>query len=150
MISYITYKQLICYNTSSILLIIKISDVFTNFLTVKEVKYKIIPLPQLRHKVQNIVKYLGKQPIYRYFLNCSSPSRLTFTLSQKAIYIHTCEYFTTIYTNANYRLSSAPYMDIIGPIITDMRRITMPASTIIIIGSRAAISVCVAISTSSS
>lgn len=116
MISYITYQQLICYNTSSILLIIKISDVFTNFLIVKEVKYKI-----------NL-----------------------FFLSQKAIYIHTCEYFTTIYTNANYRLSSAPYMDIIGPIITDMRRITIPASTSIIIGSRAAISVCVAISTSSS
>ena len=99
MISYITYQQLICYNTSSILLIIKISDVFTNFLTVKEVKYKI-----------------------NLFL----------------------------YTNTNYRLSSAPYMDIIGPMITDMRRITMPASTSIIIGSRAAISVCVAISTSSS
>lgn len=48
MIPYITYQQLIYYNTSSILLIIKISDVFTNFLTVKEVKYKIILLPQLR------------------------------------------------------------------------------------------------------
>lgn len=48
MISYITYQQLICYNVGSILLIIKISDVFTNFLTVKEVKYKIILLPQLR------------------------------------------------------------------------------------------------------
>ena len=60
MISYITYQQLICYNVGSILLIIKISDVFTNFLTAKEVKYKIILLPQLRHKVQNIVKCLGK------------------------------------------------------------------------------------------
>lgn len=150
MISYITYQQLICYNTSFTLLIIKISDVFTKFLIEKEVKYKIILLSQLRRKVQNVVKYLGKQPIYRYFLNCSSSSRLTFTLSQKAMYVHTCEYLLGIYTNTNYRLSSAPYMDIIGPIITDMRRITMPASTIIIIGSRAAISVCVAISTSSS
>lgn len=150
MMSYITYQQLICYSTSSILLIIKISDVFTNFLTVKEVKYKIILLPQLRYKVPNIVKYLSKQPIYRYFLNCNSSSRLTFTLSQKAMYIHTYAHFLGLYTNTNYRLSSAPYMDIIGPIITDMRRITMPASTSIIIGSRAAISVCVAISTSSS
>ena len=48
MISYITYQQLICYNTSSVLFIIKISDEFTNFLIVKEVKYKIILLPQLR------------------------------------------------------------------------------------------------------
>ena len=48
MISYITYQQLICYNVGSILLTIKISDVFTNFLIVKEVKYKIILLPQLR------------------------------------------------------------------------------------------------------
>ena len=150
MISYITYQQLICYNVGSILLIIKISDVFTNFLIVKEVKYQIILLPQLRHKVQNIAKSLSKQPIYRHFLNCSSSSRLTFTLSQKAMYIHTYEYLPRIYTNTNYRLSSAPYKDIIGPIITDMRRITMPASTSIIIGSRAAISVCVAISTSSS
>ena len=54
MISYITYQQFICYNTSSILLIIKISDVFTNFLIVKEVKYQIILLLQLRYKVQNI------------------------------------------------------------------------------------------------
>lgn len=60
MISYITYQQLICYNVSSILLITKISDVFTNFLTVKEIKYKIILLPQLRHKVQNIVKSINK------------------------------------------------------------------------------------------
>ena len=60
MISYITYQRLICYNTSSILLIIKISDVFTNFLIAKEVKYKIILLPQLRYKVQNIVKNLSK------------------------------------------------------------------------------------------
>lgn len=60
MISYITYQQLICYNVGSILLIIKISDVFTNFLTVKEVKYKIILLPQLRYKVQNIVKSISK------------------------------------------------------------------------------------------
>ena len=150
MISYITYQQLICYKLGFILLTLKISDISTNFLIAKEVKYKIILLPQLRHKVQNIAKYLDKQPIYRYFINCSSSSRLTFSLSQKAIYIHTCEHFTTIYTNANYRLSSAPYMDIIGPIITDMRRITIPASTSIIIGSRAAISVCVAISTSSS
>lgn len=74
MISYITYQQLICYNVGSILLIIKISDVFTNFLIAKEVKYKIILLPQLRHKVQNIVKSLSKQPIYRYFLNYSSSS----------------------------------------------------------------------------
>ena len=74
MISCIMYKQLICYNTSSILLIIKISDVFTNFLIVKEVKYQIILLPQLRHKAQNIVKNLSKQPIYRYFLNCNSAS----------------------------------------------------------------------------
>lgn len=74
MISYITYQQLICYNTNSILLIIKISDVFTNFLIAKEVKYQIILLPQLRHKVQNIVKSLSKQPIYRYFLYCSSSS----------------------------------------------------------------------------
>lgn len=150
MISYITYQQLICYNVGSILLIIKISDVFTNFLIAKEVKYKIILFPQLRYKVPNIVKSISKQPIYSYFLNCSSSSRLTFTLSQKAMYVHTCEYLSRIYTNTNYRLSSAPYMDIIGPIITDMRRITIPASTIIIIGSRAAISVCVAISTSSS
>ena len=84
MITCITYQQLICYNTSSILLIIKISDVFTNFLTVKEVKYQKILLPQLRYKVQNIVKSLSKQPIYRYFLNCSSSSRLTFSLSQKS------------------------------------------------------------------
>ena len=83
MISNITYQQLICYNTSSILLIIKISDVFTNFLIVKEVKYKIILLPQLRHKVQNIVKSLSKQPIYRYFLNCNSSFWFTFSLSQK-------------------------------------------------------------------
>jgi len=74
MISYITYQQLICYNVGSILLIIKISDVFTNFLIVKEVKYQIILLLQLRYKVQNIVKSLSKQPIYRYFLNCSSSS----------------------------------------------------------------------------
>ena len=74
MISYITYQQLICYNVGSILLIIKISDVFTNFLIVKEVKYKIILLPQLRYKVQNIVKSISKQPIYRYFLYCSSSS----------------------------------------------------------------------------
>lgn len=74
MISYITYQQLICYNAGSILLIIKISDVFTNFLIAKEVKYQIILLPQLRHKVQNIVKSLSKQPIYRYFLYCSSSS----------------------------------------------------------------------------
>lgn len=60
MISYITYQRLICYNVGSILLIIKISDVFTNFLTVKEVKYKIILLPQLRYKVQNIVKSISK------------------------------------------------------------------------------------------
>lgn len=60
MISNITHQQLICYSTSSILLIIKISDVFTNFLTVKEVKYKIILLPQLRYKVQNIVKSISK------------------------------------------------------------------------------------------
>ena len=60
MISYITYQQLICYNAGSILLIIKISDVFTNFLTAKEVKYKIILLPQLRYKVQNIVKSISK------------------------------------------------------------------------------------------
>jgi hypothetical protein len=60
MISYITYQQLICYNVGSILLIIKISDVFTNFLIVKEVKYKIILLPQLRYKVQNIVKSISK------------------------------------------------------------------------------------------
>ena len=72
MISNITYQQLICYNVGSILLIIKISDVFTNFLIVKEVKYQKILLPQLRHKVQNIVKSLSKQLIYRYFLNCSS------------------------------------------------------------------------------
>lgn len=78
MISYITYQQLICYNTSSILLIIKISDVFTNFLIAKEVKYQIILLSQLRHKVQNIVKSLSKQPIYRYFLNCSTSSQFTF------------------------------------------------------------------------
>ena len=78
MISYITYQQLICYNTSSILLIIKISDVFTNFLTVKEVKYKIILLLQLRYKVQNIVKSISKQPIYRYFLNCNSSFWFTF------------------------------------------------------------------------
>lgn len=150
MISYITYQQLICYNTSFILLIIKISDISTNFLIVKEVKYKIILFPQLRYKVPNIVKSISKQPIYSYFLNCSSSSRLTFTLSQKAIYVHNYAYLLGLYTNANYRLSSAPYMDIIGPIITDMRRITIPASTSIIIGSRAAISVCVAISTSSS
>lgn len=81
MISYITYQQLICYNTSSILLIIKISDVFTNFLIAKEVKYKIILLPQLRHKVQNIVKSISKQPIYRYFLYCSSSSYFISTLS---------------------------------------------------------------------
>jgi len=74
MISYITYQRLIRYNVGSILLIIKISDVFTNFLIVKEVKNKIILLPQLRYKVQNIVKSLSKQPIYRYFLNCSSAS----------------------------------------------------------------------------
>lgn len=74
MISYITYQQLICYNTNSILLIIKISDEFTNFLTAKEVKYQIILLPQLRHKVQNIVKSISKQPIYRYFLNYNSAS----------------------------------------------------------------------------
>lgn len=74
MISYITYQQLICYNVGSILLTLKISDVFTNFLIVKEVKYKIILLPQLRYKVQNIVKSINKQPIYRYFLNCSSSS----------------------------------------------------------------------------
>lgn len=74
MISYITYQQLICYNVGSILLIIKISDVFTNFLIAKEVKYKIILLPQLRYKVQNIVKSISKQPIYRYFLSCSSSS----------------------------------------------------------------------------
>ena len=48
MISYITYQQLICYNVGSILLIIKISDIFTNFLIVKEVKYQKILLPQLR------------------------------------------------------------------------------------------------------
>ena len=78
MISCITYQQHFCYNTSSILLIIKISDVFTNFLTVKEVKYKINLLPQLRYKVQNIVKSLSKQPIYRYFLNCSSSLEFTF------------------------------------------------------------------------
>lgn len=60
MISYITYQQLVCYNVGSILLIIKISDVFTNFLIVKEVKYKIILLPQLRYKVQNIVKSISK------------------------------------------------------------------------------------------
>lgn len=60
MISYITYQQLICYNVGSILLIIKISDVFTNFLIVKEVKYKIILLPQLRYKAQNIVKSISK------------------------------------------------------------------------------------------
>lgn len=74
MISYITYQQFICYNVGSILLIIKISDVFTNFLIAKEVKYQIILLSQLRHKIQNIVKSLSKQPIYRYFLNCSSSS----------------------------------------------------------------------------
>ena len=74
MISYITYQQLICYNVGSILLIIKISDVFTNFLIAKEVKYQIILLPQLRYKVQNIVKSISKQPIYRYFLHCSSSS----------------------------------------------------------------------------
>lgn len=74
MISYITYQQLICYNVGSILLIIKISDVFTNFLIVKEVKYQIILLPQLKNKVQNIVKSISKQPIYRYFLYCSSSS----------------------------------------------------------------------------
>ena len=74
MISNITYQQLICYNVGSILLIIKISDVFTNFLIVKEVKYQIILLLQLRHKAQNIVKNLSKQPIYRYFLNCNSAS----------------------------------------------------------------------------
>ena len=74
MISYITYQQLICYNVGSILLIIKISDVFTNFLIAKEVKYQKILLPQLRHKVQNIVKSISKQPIYRYFLYCSSSS----------------------------------------------------------------------------
>lgn len=78
MISYITYQQLICYNVGSILLIIKISDVFTNFLIVKEVKYKIILLPQLWYKVQNIVKSLSKQPIYRYFLYCSSSFWFTF------------------------------------------------------------------------
>lgn len=60
MISYITYQQLICYNVGSILLIIKISDVFTNFLIVKEVKYQIILLPQLKNKVQNIVKSISK------------------------------------------------------------------------------------------
>lgn len=60
MISYITYQQLICYNVGSILLIIKISDVFTNFLIAKEVKYQIILLPQLRYKVQNIVKSISK------------------------------------------------------------------------------------------
>lgn len=60
MISYITYQQLICYNAGSILLIIKISDVFTNFLIAKEVKYQIILLPQLRYKVQNIAKSLSK------------------------------------------------------------------------------------------
>lgn len=48
MISNITYQQLICYNVGSILLIIKISDVFTNFLTIKEVKSQKILLPQLR------------------------------------------------------------------------------------------------------
>ena len=74
MISYITYQQLICYNVGSILLIIKISDVSTNFLIAKEVKYQKILLPQLRHKVQNIVKSISKQPIYRYFLNYSSSS----------------------------------------------------------------------------
>lgn len=74
MISYITYRQLICYNVGSILLIIKISDVLTNFLIAKEVKYKIILLPQLRYKVQNIVKYLSNAPIYRYFLSCNSAS----------------------------------------------------------------------------
>ena len=78
MVSYITYQQLICYNVGSILLIIKISDVFTNFLTVKEVKYQIILLPQLRYKVQNIVKSISKQPIYRYFLNCNSSFWFTF------------------------------------------------------------------------
>ena len=60
MISYITYQQLICYNVGSILLIIKISDIFTNFLIVKEVKYQKILLPQLRYKVQNIVKSISK------------------------------------------------------------------------------------------
>ena len=60
MVSYITYQQLICYNVGSILLIIKISDVFTNFLIAKEVKYQIILLPQLRYKVQNIVKSISK------------------------------------------------------------------------------------------
>lgn len=74
MISYITYQQLICYNVGSILLTLKISDISTNFLIAKEVKYKIILLPQLRYKVQNIVKSISKQPIYRYFLNCSSSS----------------------------------------------------------------------------
>lgn len=74
MISYITYQQLICYNTSSVLFIIKISDEFTNFLIVNKVKYQIILLLQLRYKVQNIVKSISKQPIYRYFLNCSSSS----------------------------------------------------------------------------
>ena len=74
MISYITYQQLICYNVGSILFIIKISDEFTNFLIVNKVKYQIILLLQLRYKVQNIVKSISKQPIYRYFLNCSSSS----------------------------------------------------------------------------
>ena len=60
MISYITHQQLICYNAGSILLIIKISDVFTNFLIVKEVKYQKILLPQLRYKIQNIVKSISK------------------------------------------------------------------------------------------
>lgn len=78
MISYITYQQLICHNTSSILLTIKISDISTNFLIVKEVKYQIILLLQLRYKVQNIVKSISKQPIYRYFLNCNSSFWFTF------------------------------------------------------------------------
>ena len=78
MISYITHQQLICYNVGSILLTIKISDISTNFLIVKEVKYQIILLLQLRYKVQNIVKSISKQPIYRYFLNCNSSFWFTF------------------------------------------------------------------------
>lgn len=58
--------------------------------------------------------------------------------------------YVLVFTNTVYRLSNAPYMDIIGPIITEIRKTTIAASTTMMRGSRAAIRVWVAISTSSS
>ena len=49
-----------------------------------------------------------------------------------------------------YKLSNAEYMDTIGAITAAIRKPTIHASTIMIIGSMAAIKACTAISTSSS